>query len=85
MIANIQKKFSGGTYIEIAPPRRHTLLMENGWLLEFLTDDETTCPKCDEPLVNCACGFFVDMTPHELVERGFARYIGKNKPEHTPD
>jgi hypothetical protein len=85
MIANIQKKFSGGTYIEIAPPRRHTLLMENGLLLEFLTDDETSCPKCNEPLVNCACGFFVDMTPDELVERGFARYIGKNKPERTPD
>jgi hypothetical protein len=55
--------------------------MENGLLLEFLTDDETSCPKCNEPLVNCACGFFVDMTPDELVERGFARYIGKNNPE----
>lgn len=77
MVTNIQKKFSGGTYIEIAPPRRHTLLMKNGWLLEFLTDDEASCPKCNQTLVNCACGFFVDMTPDELVERGFARYIGK--------
>lgn len=77
MVTNIQKKFSGGIYIEIAPPRRHTLLMENGWLLEFLTDDETSCPKCNQTVRNCACGFFLDMTPDELVERGFARYLGK--------
>jgi hypothetical protein len=77
MITNIHEKFSGGTYIEIAPPRRHTLLMENGWLLEFLTDDQASCPKCGQTLGNCACGLFLDMTPDELVERGFARYIGK--------
>jgi len=77
MVTNIQKKFSGGAYLEFAPPRRHTLLMENGWLLEFLTDDDVSCPKCSQRLGNCACGFFVDMTPNELVERGFARYLGK--------
>ncbi len=77
MLKNIQKKFSGGTYIEIAPPRRHTLLMENGWLLEFLTDDQASCPKCGHALGNCACGPFLDMTSDESVERGFARYIGK--------
>jgi hypothetical protein len=77
MVKNIQKKFSGGTYIEIAPPRRDTLLMENGWLLEFLTDDHASCPKCSQTLENCACGLLLGMTPDELVERGFARYIGK--------
>jgi len=77
MVRNIQKKFAGGMYIEIAPPRKHTFPMENGWLLEFLTDDEAYCPKCNQSLGSCTCGFFLDMTPDEIVERGFARYIGK--------
>ncbi len=77
MVTNIQKKYSGGTYIEIAPPKRHTLLMENGWLLEILIDDDASCPRCSQPLSNCACGLFLEMSPDELVERGFARYLGK--------
>ena len=77
MVTNIRTKFFAGKYIEIAPPRRDTLLMKNGWLLELLTDDHVSCPKCSQTFGNCICGFFVEMTPDELVERGFARYLGR--------